>query len=184
MMLWIRNSSEMFRASSSLEKELCRSGRKGCQTMIYDPMTGKASAIGVTICAVQNDYVCLAELDNDELRTNIERPLTPLCPPLVPSPLSARRSSTTPDRRSSRSGPVQRSSRHDRCLSSHAGRLFGPAPLVTHPARRSYRNTPRSSCPTTVIPRPSLVPPRLLLVTPCHLLFPSRPPLTLSPNCQ
>jgi hypothetical protein len=65
-------SSEVSRASSSLEQEVRRSGRTVRQTMTYDPESGKASTIGADISAIQNYYACLAELDNNELHMNIE----------------------------------------------------------------------------------------------------------------
>ena len=60
--------SEVSRASASLEQEVSRSGRTVRQTTTYNPTTGKTAKI----IAVQNQYACLAEVDNKELRTNIK----------------------------------------------------------------------------------------------------------------
>ena len=60
--------SEVFKATSSLEQDISRSTRTICQTSTYDPINGKA----VEISAIQNCFGCLAELNNDESRTNVE----------------------------------------------------------------------------------------------------------------
>ena len=60
--------SEVPRASLSLEHETHRAGRPMCQTiMTYNPVTGKV----IELSAVQNHFVCLAELDNEELSNTI-----------------------------------------------------------------------------------------------------------------
>ena len=61
-------SSEVSKASSSLEQVVRRSGRTVTQTTTYNPTTGKAAEIS----AMQNYYACLAELDNEEFATAIE----------------------------------------------------------------------------------------------------------------
>ena len=60
--------SEVSRAASSLEQEVLRSGRSVCQTMPYNPTTGKATELS----AEQNHGTYLAELYNEELIDTIE----------------------------------------------------------------------------------------------------------------
>ena len=60
--------SEVSKTSSSLEHEVCRSGRTIRQTTTYNPTTDKAAEIS----AMYNYFACLVEFDNEELATTIK----------------------------------------------------------------------------------------------------------------
>ena len=61
-------TSEVSKASSSLEQVVSRSGRTVTQTTTYNPTTGRAAGISAT----QIYCACLAELGEEEFDTTIE----------------------------------------------------------------------------------------------------------------